>query len=390
MKPVRIMLVAGEASGDALGAALARRLRQRLGNEGVRFIGVGGALMAAEGVGGDVDITGLSILGVFDALAAYPRVLRVAGRAAVMAARDRPDAAVLIDSWGFTLRVARRLAKLEPAPVLIKYVAPQVWATRPGRARTLASAVDHVLSIHRFDGPYFEQHGLPVTFVGNPAAARDFSTADPARLRAMIGAGPFDPILLILPGSRPSEIRRLMAPFADAAARLVAKRPDLRLVIAAADPVAPIVRAQSATWPQPVHVVEGEEARLDAMRAASAAIACSGTVTTELAVAGCPMVVAYRLGPMTYLVARALIRTPYITLLNVAAGAPIATELVQGACSGAALARVAGALLDDKVLRERQVIAQNAALAVMRGGVDDPTAAAADAVIGILRAAGKL
>jgi lipid-A-disaccharide synthase len=205
-RPLTVMLVAAEASGDNLGAGLARALRARLG-EGVRFIGVGGGKMAAEGVESPFNIAELSILGLFEALAAYPRVRRRVADTAALAAADRPDVAVLIDSWGFTLRVAHTLRRLYPDLPLVKYVGPQVWATRPGRAKTLARSVDHLLSIHAFDAPWFEKEGLPVTFVGNPALAGDFSGADPARLRAAIGAGPDDPILLVLPGSRPAEIK---------------------------------------------------------------------------------------------------------------------------------------------------------------------------------------
>jgi lipid-A-disaccharide synthase len=378
------MLVAAEASGDALGAGLARALRRRFEGR-ARFIGVGGARMAAEGIASAVDISELSILGVFDAVGAYPRVLGAVRKAAALADRERPDAAVLIDSWGFNLRLAHALAKIRPAPLLIKYVAPQVWATRPGRARTLAVAVDHLLSIHSFDAPFFEAQGLPVTFTGNPAAARDFSNARPERLRAAIGAAADEPVLLVLPGSRPSEISRLMGPFETAVNILTADHPALHVVVAAAETVAQAVRAGAAGWSSPVHVVEGEEARLDAMKAATVALACSGTVTTELAAAGCPMVVAYRLGPLTYLVARRLIRTPYITLLNVAARAPVAPELLQGQCNGPALAREIALLLDDPERRARQVRAQSAALEIMRGGIADPVEAAAEAVETLLR-----
>ena len=379
-----IMLVAAEASGDALGAALARALRRRLEGQ-VRFIGVGGARMAAEGVASAVDIGDLSILGVFDAVRAYPRVLRAVAKAAALARRERPDAAVLIDSWGFNLRLAHALARIEPAPLLIKYVAPQVWATRPGRARTLAQAVDHLLSIHNFDAPLFEAQGLAVTFTGNPAVARDFSAARPERLRAAIGAASGEPILLVLPGSRPSEIRRLMAPFEEAVNILTADHAKLHVVVAAAETVAEAVKTHVAGWACRVHVVEGEAVRLDAMKAATVALACSGTVTTELAAAGCPMVVAYRLGPLTYLVARRLIRTPYITLLNVAARAPVVPELLQDQCNGPALAREVALRLDDPQLRARQVGAQSAALEIMRGGIDDPIEAAADAVQALLQ-----
>src|SRR5258708_12972138 len=205
------MLVAAEASGDDRGAGLARALKRRLG-DGVRFVGVGGERMAAEGVRSPFDIADISILGLLDGLIASPRIVRRANQTAALAQRERPDVAVLIDSWGFTLRVAQRLRRQIPGLPLIKYVGPQVWATRPGRAKTLAAAVDHLLSIHAFDAPYFEAEGLPVTFVGNSALSLDFSNADPKRLRTQIGAGAADPILLVLPGSRPAEIDRVFPP----------------------------------------------------------------------------------------------------------------------------------------------------------------------------------
>jgi lipid-A-disaccharide synthase len=377
------MLVAVEPSGDSLGAALAAALRQRLG-AGLRLVGVGGPLMAAQGLASPFDPSALAVVGVFNAVAAYPEVLRRASETAAIAGAQRPDAAVLIDAWGFNLRVAHRLRRLDPHLPLIKYVAPQVWATRPGRAGTLARAVDSLLTIHSFDAPWFEAEGLPTTFVGNPALNRDFSAADPERYRAQIGAGPADRILLVLPGSRAGEVDRLTPVFGDAVRRLTTERPDLRVALGVADGMADRVKARIAAWPRPPHLVEGEAARLSAMRAATVALACSGTVTTELALAGCPMVVAYKLGPLTHPVAKVLIRTRYITLFNVAAQAFVAPERVQGACRGDILAADLARLLDDASAREAQVAAQTAALEIMRGGVADPIGAAADAVLAIL------
>jgi lipid-A-disaccharide synthase len=387
-KPLTVMLVAAEASGDDRGAGLAVALRRRLGPHGVRFVGVGGERMRAAGVDSPFDISELSILGLLEGLLAYPKVVRRADETAALAAREAPDVAVLIDSWGFTLRVAQRLRKLDPSLPLIKYVGPQVWATRPGRARTLAQAVDHLLSIHAFDAPYFEAEGLPVTFVGNAALTLDFSNADPRRLRRAIGAGADDPVLLVLPGSRPGEIERVMPAFEDAVNRLKAARPGLQVVIPAAPTVADLVKARVAGWPHRAHVVEGEEAKLDAMKAATVALACSGTVTTELALAGVAMVVGYRLGAVTAFIARRLIRTRYITLFNIAAGEEIAPELVQEACTGAALAQEVALRLDDPALRARQVAAQTAALDKMGRGGLDPSEAAADAVLKIVAARG--
>jgi len=377
------MLVAVEPSGDSLGAALAAALRERLG-PGLRLVGVGGPAMAAQGIASPFDPSSLAVVGVFNAVAAYPEVLRRADQAAAIAVSEKPDAAILIDAWGFNLRVAHRLRRLDPALPLIKYVAPQVWATRPGRARTLARAVDRLLTIHSFDAPWFEAEGLPTTFVGNPALNRDFSAADPEGFRAAIGAGPGDPILLVLPGSRAGEVDRLTPVFGEAVRRLTAGRPDLRVALGVAEGMADRVKPRLATWSRRPFLVEGETDRLSAMRAATAALACSGTVTTELALAGCPMVVAYKLGPLTHPVAKVLIRTRYITLFNVAAQAFVAPERVQGACRSDVLAADLARMLDDPAARAAQVAAQAAALEIMRGGVADPIGAAADAVVAVL------
>ncbi|THD80751.1 MAG: lipid-A-disaccharide synthase [Phenylobacterium sp.] len=384
MKPLTVMLVAAEASGDDRGAGLARALKAWLG-EGVRFVGVGGARMAAEGVQSPFDIAELSILGLWEGLLAYPRVVRRADQTAALAVRERPDVVVLIDSWGFTLRVAQRLRKAMPGLPLIKYVGPQVWATRPGRAKTLAGAVDHLLSIHAFDAPFFEAAGLPVSFVGNAALTLDFSKADPGRLRQRIGAAADEPILLVMPGSRPGEIARVLPAFEAAVNILKAQRPGLRVVVPAAPTVADVVKSQVAGWPHRATVLEGEAAKLDAMKAATVALACSGTVTTELALAGVPMVVGYRLGPLTHAILKRLIRTKYITLFNIAAQAFIAPELVQDDCNGPNLARELALRLDDPALRARQVAAQNAALDKMGRGGPDPSEAAAGAVLDILK-----
>jgi lipid-A-disaccharide synthase len=381
------MMVAVEASADELGASLAVALRERLGPD-MRLVGVGGQRLRAQGMLSAFDPAALAVVGVFNAIAAYPEVRRRARQTAALAVAERPDVAILIDAWGFNLRVARALRRVDPKLPLIKYVAPQVWATRPGRARTLARTVDKLLTIHSFDARYFEGEGLSTTFVGNPTLNRDFSGADGLRFRGLIGATPDEPIVLLLPGSRVGEVDRLMPVFEAVVRKLRAERPRLRIVLAVAESVAGKVMAQLVNWPHMPAVVRGEPSRLDAMRAATVALACSGTVTTELALAGCPMVVTYRLGPLTHAVAKFLIRTPYITLLNVAADAFVAPERVQSACRDDILFADLARLLDDEGCRSRQIAAQSAALQLMRGGIAQPIEAAADVVMGILRGGG--
>ncbi|MFN3858310.1 MAG: lipid-A-disaccharide synthase [Caulobacter sp.] len=387
-RPLTVMLVAAEASGDALGAGLAKALRARLG-DGVRFVGVGGVKMAAEGVQSPFDIAQLSILGIIEGVRALPMVRKRVRETVALAAREKPDIAVLIDSWGFTLRVAHGLRRLDPKMPLVKYVGPQVWASRPGRARTLARSVDHLLSIHGFDAPWFEREGLPVTIVGNPTLIRDFGQADPARLRAHIGAEADDPILLVLPGSRPAEIRHVFPEFEDAVARLKPDRPNLRIVIPLAATVAEAVRQRVAAWPFEAHIIEDGPLKDDAFVAGTVALACSGTVTTELALAGCPMVVAYKLGPLSYRLAMLVFRSPWVTMFNIASQDMVAPELLQDDCTGPKLAAAIAQRLDDPALRDAQTDAQFEAVRKLGRPQVDPAELAADAVLKVLAEKGR-
>ena len=378
-----VLLTAVEASGDELGAGLIRALRARLGPD-VRFIGVGGPAMVREGLISHFDIGELSIVGLLEGVLSYGRAARRARQLADLAARQRPDIAVLIDSWGFSYLAARRLRRTLPGLPLIKYVAPQAWATRPGRAKALAETFDHLLSIIAFEAPIFEQAGVQVTFVGHPALSHRPEEHDPARLRTRIGAEPDDPILLVLPGSRPSEIARLSGPFGDAIRILKSRRPSLQIVVAAAATVASQVEAEVASWACRATVISDAGGRGDAMAAATVALACSGTVTVELAAAGCPVVVAYRLGPLTYEIVKRIIRVRYITLFNIAAGSAVAPELIQGDCTGPKLAAELAKRLDDPGLRAGQAAAQLRALDLLGLGGAPTADLAADAIVAIL------
>ncbi len=380
-----VMLTAAEASGDALGAGLMRALKARLGPQ-VRFVGLGGPAMAAEGLVSAFDIAELSVFGLVDGVMAAWRVSRRARELAALAERERPDVAVLIDSWGFSHLLARALRRRLPDLPLVKYVAPQVWATRPGRAKAVGKAFDWLLSIVAFEVPMFERAGAKVTFVGHPGASHDFSAADPARFRAAIGAGTGAPILLVLPGSRTSEIDRMLPPFGEAARLLKAERPSLQVAVVAAPTVAGIVRARVAGWPFRTCIVEGQAGKDDAMVAATVALACSGSVTTELAAAGAPMVVGYKVGPVTHAIIKRIVRTRFATLFNIAADEMIAPELLQYDCTGARLAQELALRLDDAGLRARQARAQSDALSKL-GRVDGPPAdRAAAAVLDVLKA----
>lgn len=384
-RPLKIMLVAAEASGDDLGAGLARALRARLGDD-VVFVGVGGARMAAEGVESPFDIAELSVLGWLEGLKAYGAVKRRVADTAALAVAERPDAVVLIDSWGFTIRVAKAIRAALPDVPLIKYVGPQVWASRPGRARTLAQSVDHLLALYAFDAPWFEREGLPTTVVGSQALHVDMNAADPARFRAARGIAPDADLLLVLPGSRRSEIRLMTPVYEAAVARLKRARPGLEVAVVAAGPVAGEVAGRVATWPFRVHLVQEVE-KYDAMLAATVALATSGTVSSELALAGAPMVIGYRFQPLSYAIMRPFFTGRYATLFNHAAGEEIARELIQDDATPEKVAAEVERLLADPEARRAQATRQTAALDLMGREGRHPSDIAADAVLRVIAGA---
>ena len=381
-RPLKIMLVAAEASGDALGAGLAKALKARLGAD-VVFVGVGGPRMAEQGVQSPFDISELSVLGWIEGLKAYSIVRRRVADTAALAVAEKPDAVVLIDSWGFTIRVAKALrAALQGVP-LIKYVGPQVWASRPGRAKTLAASVDHLLALYAFDAPWFEREGLATTVVGSQALHVDMGGADPAAFRASRGIAPDSRLLVVLPGSRPSEVRLMTPVYEAAVAKLKAADPSLDVAVVAAGTVAADVTARVASWPVRAHVV-GEDQKYPAMRAATVALATSGTVSTELALAGAPMVIAYRFQPLSYAIMKPFFTGKYATLFNHAADEEIARELIQNDATPDKVAAEVGRLLADPAARADQSARQTAALDLMGRGGRDPSEIAADAVLRVI------
>jgi lipid-A-disaccharide synthase len=365
-----------------LGAGLARALKTRLG-DGVTFVGVGGPRMAEQGVESPFDIAELSIIGWLEGLRAYGLVKRRVADTVALAVAERPDAVVLIDSWGFTIRVAQAIRAALPGVPLIKYVGPQVWASRPGRAKTLAASVDHLLALHSFDAPYFEREGLATTVVGSHALHIDMSAADGARFRVQRNIAPDAPLLLVLPGSRPSEVTRLTPVFEGAVAKLKAAHPTLEVVVGVAGTVAEDVIARLAAWPFRVHHVD-EAAKYDAMKACTVALAASGTVSTELALAGAPMVIAYRFGPVSYAIMKPFFTGKFATLFNVAADEMVAPELIQNDATPEKLAAAVDRLLSDPAARAAQVAAQTDALDQMGRGDRDPSEIAAEVVDKVL------
>lgn len=381
----RIFVVAAESSGDLLGADLIDALRAR--QPDVLFAGVGGAAMESRGVQSAIDIGALAVFGLIDGVKAYPRVVRLADDAVDAAVAFNPDTVVLIDSWGFTLRVAQRLRKRLPNAKLVKYIGPQVWATRPGRAKTLAATVDHLICIHDFETPFYAPYGLPCTVCGHPALGRHEQGNDAAfRVRHDLGAAP---LLLVLPGSRNSELRRTGPALFAAAESVVSRHPAIKVAVVAARAVSVQVRAATHGLSFKPLIVDEADEKADAFAAGTAALATSGTVTTEVGLQGTPVVVGYRLGWVTWAIARLfLYKAPFVTLMNVAAGREIAPEFLQTRCTPANLARAVEPLVTDPAARAAQVDAQNRALAAMGRGGRPAADIAAEAVLAMKPTAG--
>ncbi|MEM7527357.1 MAG: lipid-A-disaccharide synthase [Pseudomonadota bacterium] len=386
MSGPRLYLVAGEPSGDRLGGALIGALRHLA--PGLEIAGIGGQAMRAEGLRPLFDIAELSVMGITEVLPRLPRLLRRISETVAAAEAFRPNALITIDSPSFSLRVASRLKARMPGVRVVHYVAPSVWAWRPGRAAEMARYVDQVLALLPFEPPYMEAAGMRCDFVGHPIAGEP--VADPAEVAAFRATHAADggPLLLIAPGSRASEVRRMGPVFRETVARLKAVHPGLRPLV----PVAETVTA-AVTQLFPGAVLLGAEADARARRvaaaAADAALVKSGTVTLEMAAAGTPHVAAYKTSWLTATIARRLLRIDTANLVNLAAGwesgARPVPEFYQEACTPDALAEAVLPLLSPGPERDVQTEAAEMALRALGGGGEAPAMRAARAVLGRLQ-----
>ena len=337
IKPELIFLACGEPSGDALGAGLMHGLKDLTGGA-VRFAGVGGERMTAEGLASLFPIHDLATMGLLEII---PRIRQIQRRIreTVDAILDlRPAAVVTIDAPGFSFRVAKRLRARGAQMPIIHYVAPQVWAWRPRRARETARLFDHLMVLLPFEPDYFEKEGLPTSYVGHPAIELT-KGGDGDGFRAHHGIPTVAPLLGVLPGSRRVEIGRLLPAFRGAVEKVHQQIPDLHVVVPTVETVDARVRAEVETWPMPVTVIAPDE-KADAFVAIDAALAASGTVTLELAMSGTPMVVAYRASALTAFVVRRLIKLRHVALPNVILDEGVIPERLQEDCTPETLSTV--------------------------------------------------
>jgi lipid-A-disaccharide synthase len=375
-----IYIVAGEPSGDLLGGRLMQALKERMGGH-VRFAGIGGETMAAEGLESRVPLAELAIMGVLEVLPAARRIFWRVAETVADIQRQKPIALVTIDSSGFTWRIAQRLRKAGSTLPMIHYVAPMVWAWRGGRAQRMARWYDHLMALLPFEPPYFTAVGLSCGYVGHSVVESGADRGDGAAFRRRHAIPDDAPLLTMLPGSRRGEVGTLLPVFAQVAQNLVKTHPNLRIVVPTTANVADTVAAALRSWPLPTIVLRGIAEKYDAFAASDAALAASGTVALELAMAKLPGVIAYRINPITYAYVHRVVKVDYANLINVVLNREAVPEFLQYDCTPEKLTEAVAKLLDDEVAARAQIEAGQEALKVLGYGGVSPAVRAADEVL---------
>jgi lipid-A-disaccharide synthase len=379
----KIFLIATEESGDRLGANLMKVLRQRLG-DAVRFEGVGGRAMAREGLVSLFPIEELSIIGLAAVVKQLPKILRLIRETAAAVTAAAPDILVIIDSPDFTHRVAKRVRASDSKIPIVDYVSPSVWAWRPGRARAMLTYVDHVLALLPFEPEAYRRlRGPPCSYVGHHLTEQLASLRPGPEEQKRRDAQP--PVLLVLPGSRRSEIRHHMAVFGQALGRLRDEGVAFELLLPTMAHLQEAVAQGLGGWPVQPRVVVGEQEKRAAFRIAHAALAKSGTVTLELALSGVPMVTAYRVGAVEAWIMRRAIKVNSVILANLVIGENVVPEFLQEDCTPEKLSQTLREVLSDSSLRRKQIEAFARLDAIMSTGNQPPSARAADIVLATMR-----
>jgi lipid-A-disaccharide synthase len=375
----KIFLVAVEDSGDQLGAALMRALRQRLG-PGVQFSGVGGRRMADEGLTSLHSTDDFSIMGVSQIPRRLPALIGHLRQTLRALREQHPHALVVIDSPGYSMWVAAYARRADPALKIIDYVSPSVWAWRPSRAKLMRRYIDHILALLPFEPDVHRKlGGPPCSYVGHPIieqVGQFRPNADETRRRETA-----PPVVVVLPGSRSGEIAKMAATFGEAIGRVRDRIGALEVVVPTAPHHLDRITAAAASWPVKPRIVTEQADKLATFRVARAALAKSGTVTLELALAGVPMVAAYKVSAVDAIIMRRVIKAPSVVLANLVIGENVVPELLQEDCTPEKLTEALVAVLGDTPQRRRQVEAFSRLDAIMQIGAAAPASRAADLVL---------
>lgn len=381
-RPAKIFLVCGENSGDLLGANLMTSIDAKA-KEKIEFSGVGGPEMIKSGLNSLFPMEDLAVMGVFEVVPRLPLLLKRINQTAHEVERLGVDVLVTIDAPDFCFRVIKKLRSRGVKIPVVHYVAPSVWAWRPGRAKKVAAFLDHLLCLLPFEPPYFEKEGLAATCVGHPVVENSIASADGAAFRRRHSISPSTPVLMVLPGSRSGEIERLLPVFAQTVDILRPQYEGLHVVIPTVVHVDSRVRELTSTWGGKVTIVQGDE-KNEAFMAADVALAASGTVALELAMAGLPNVIAYRFNAITGYIASRLIKSPFANLINIILGREAIPEFIQDNCTPKNLSREVARLLDCEDARTAQCGAAHEALKQLGLGGPLPGEIAASVVLDIL------
>lgn len=374
-----IFLVVGEPSGDELGGRLMSALKDAtLGN--VRFAGVGGPAMAAQGLESLFPMRELSVMGIMEVLPHIPRILRRVRETAAAINAQHPDLVVTIDSPTFAYRVVQRID--DPQIKRAHYVAPSVWAWRPWRVHKIGRCFDLVLALLPFEPPFFEQVGVACTFVGHPVIEYGAADGDGVAFRRRHGVAEGEELICVLPGSRRSEVSRLGPEFGDTLALLAARRPGLKAVVPTVPGVEQSVRRLVAEWTVPTLVVMGVDEKYGAMAASNAALAASGTVAVELALARLPTVIAYKVSAVTAAIVRRLVKVQYVNLINLILNRMVIPERLQENCRAPILAEDLERLLGPE--GQKQIEETVDAIAALTDGDILPSRRAAKALLDLI------
>ncbi len=370
---LKIFLVAGEHSGDQLGASLMRGLKTQHPN--IEFYGIGGPAMQEQGLSSLFPMDDLAVMGLSEILPRLPLLIKRINQTVSSAEHIKPDCVVTIDAPDFCFRVAKKLKKrasVRSIPI-VHYVAPSVWAWRPGRARKVAQFLDHLLALLPFEPPYFEKEGLKCSFIGHPILESNLDQGDAQAFKTRYTISDDKRLLCLLPGSRRSEIERLLPVFCDTFELLKKRIPTLHLIIPTVSTTHATVERMLNSRTISATIIQNKDEKADALKACEVALAASGTVSLELAFAKVPAVIAYRVSGLTALIAKFVLKNKYFSLINLILNRLVTPENIQENCRPEVLARDVEQLFIDSGARQQQLSSYEEALIKLGKGNVNPS-----------------